>query len=456
MEEETRVSDHSVHRCRATRVRHVGERAVGGVPRIALAVLAMVAATVATPATARAAEAAEGYVVVLDADRDVVGDAFRLGRTGGFLAEDHYDTALAGFAAMLTPRQVARIEHSPGVAFVSRDIRIATASLTNLAPGESVPTGVRRIAAATNTQVRLAADVGVAVIDTGVDLESPDLRVRDGTSCIQKSKTANDDSGHGTHVAGTIGAQNSGSGTVGVAPGTQLYAVKVLDSSGAGRLRDLICGLDWVARNAARFGIRVVNLSLTAPGSSDRNCGRDNRDALHRAICGVVARNVVVVAAAGNGSSDVATSVPAAYPEVLAVSAIADSDGSPGGEGGQTSCAAIERDDTAATFSNFAVSVAEANHIIAAPGVCVASTTIGGEIRVASGTSFASPHVTAAVALCHSTGGVQGRCAGLTPLAAIREFMRIAAERPSTFGFDGDPGRPAFGRTYGYLVYGGP
>src|SRR5439155_24112460 len=130
-----------------------------------------------------------------------------------------------------------------------------------------------------------AASVNVAVIDSGIDLNySSELNAVNGKNCI-KPGNAQDDNGHGTHVAGTIAAKNTGKGIVGVAPGTKLYAVKVVNALGSGTTAQIICGIDWVTQNAATLNIKVANMSLGGDGSNDDNCGNSNADALHVAIC---------------------------------------------------------------------------------------------------------------------------------------------------------------------------
>src|SRR3990167_7109871 len=106
--------------------------------------------------------------------------------------------------------------------------------------------------------------IGVAVIDTGIDLTHPDLKANivANYSCIRGKKTGNDDNGHGSHVAGTIAAINNGTGVVGVAPEAKLVAVKVLNSAGSGSWSSVICGIDWVTANAGTFKIKVANMSL--------------------------------------------------------------------------------------------------------------------------------------------------------------------------------------------------
>jgi subtilisin family serine protease len=156
----------------------------------------------------------------------------------------------------------------------------------------------------------------------------------------------------------------------------------------------VICGVDYVTANADK--IEVANMSLGGSGTDDGNCGNSNNDALHTAICNSVAAGVTYVVAAGNDSSDASGFVPAAYDEVITVSALADFDGKTGGVGSST-CRSDE-DDTFANFSNYGADVD-----IVAPGVCINSTWKGGGYNTISGTSMASPHVAGGAALYKAT-----------------------------------------------------
>jgi len=332
-------------------------------------------------------------------------------------------------------------------------VTVSATGLDTLAGGETVPAGIRRVGAATATQAHAGSGVGVAVLDTGIDLANGDLTAVSGTNCVKPGTPATDDNGHGTHVAGTIAARNAGAGVVGVAPGTKLYAVKVLNSKATGTLSQILCGINWVTANAAALNIEVANMSLAGLGMNDNACGAANKDAEHKAICSSVAAGVTYVAAAGNGAANFANTVPAAYPEVLTVTAMSDSDGLAGGKGAALSCKKGEKDDGYATYSNFAVAAAEQAHAIAAPGTCVVSDAPGGKTAVYYGTSQAAPHVTGAAALCIDDAGVAGPCAGLTPAQIVQRLRSDAAASATlTNGFAGDPLRPVAGRFYGPLV----
>jgi subtilisin family serine protease len=356
--------------------------------------------------------AAEGvvkdwYLVVLDDAADPAAVASELGVRHGLALGHVYRHALRGFAAKIPPHRLAAIRNDPRVAFVQPDRVVRLAAQT-------LPTGIDRVDADRSPTARIdgldeRVDVDVAVLDTGIARDHPELNVVGGKACVGGS--SDDQHGHGTHVAGTIGALDNRSGVVGVAPGARLWAVRVLDRRGLGTTASVVCGLDFVTANART--IRVANLSLSGPGSDDGDCGDRSGDALHRAVCRAAAAGVTIVVAAGNDGADAKDSVPAAYDEVITVSALADSDGQPGGLGASTSYGA---DDTFATFSNYGADVD-----LAAPGVNVLSTYRGKRYATLSGTSMASPHVAGAAAL------YLARNPGATP-AEVRAALIAAGE----------------------------
>lgn len=256
---------------------------------------------------------------------------------------------------------------------------------------EKVPEGVVRIA---GTSPTATPNVDVAIIDTGTSKDHPDLNVVGGYDCIDPDIPYGvDGNGHGTHVGGTVGALLNGSGVVGVAPGANLYSVRVLDASGRGSTASVICGIDWVAGQADV--IDVANMSLGGAIEQLLPCG--GGDPLHDAVC-ILTERVPLVVAAGNSAEPITKVAPAAYPEVIAVSAMADYDGQGGGLAlaPGAACTASTPDDQFASFSNYG------DVAFAAPGVCVISTYVDSEgiYRYAwgSGTSMSSPHGTGCLA----------------------------------------------------------
>ena len=311
-----------------------------------------------------------------------------------------FEHLLAGFAAELTPGQVQALGADPDVAAVVPDEPI---SLTS----QSMPTGVARIGGRTSPAAKIdgvdeRVDADVAVVDTGIDASHPDLNVAGGMNCTTADPAAwGDGNGHGTHVAGTIAAKDNDIGVVGVAPGARLWAVRILASDGTGLLSWYICGLDWIAAqrdpsDGSRPLFEAVNMSVAKWGADDGACGALNADVLHAAICRLVGSGVTVVAAAANDSGPASKRVPAAYDEVITVSALADSDGRAGGLGGDKcwSWGGYDVDDTFADFSNYGPDVD-----LIAPGKCIWSTKTGNTYGWSSGTSMAAPHVTGAIAL---------------------------------------------------------
>jgi subtilisin len=320
----------------------------------------------------------------------------------GLTVLDTYRNALSGFAATMTPAVRNLLAADPLVASIQPDRPIRGTA-------QYVPYGITRVHADVSKTASIDAvdppriDVNVAVLDTGVDTGHDDLNVAGGYSCA-KGRSYDDHYGHGTHAAGTIGALDDRRGVVGVAPGARIFGVKVLDDEANGTTRELLCGIEWVTStrydNDSRNDIDVANLSLGGVGTDDGNCGKSDNDVLHQAICKSVEAGVTYVVAAGNEHEDASRLIPAAYSEVITVSAVADADGRSGGEGGSPACRADE-DDTLANFSNYG-SVVD----IAAPGVCIFSTMPkdaeigdGSGYGTLTGTSFAAPHVAGAAAL---------------------------------------------------------
>ena len=257
--------------------------------------------------------------------------------------------------------------------------------------------GINRVHAPAAWDVTEGAGVKVAIIDTGIDLNHPDLagKVDGGYSAITKTEKPEDyqdDNGHGTHVSGTVAALRDGKGVVGVAPKARLYAVKVLDADGSGNLSDVIDGIVWAAKN----GMQVANLSLGAPTDSA---------AMHNAVKFAKGMGLVLVVAAGNSGGSVG--FPGAYPEVITV-------------------AASDANDKIASFSSRGPQVK-----FIAPGVDIVSDKLGGGLISYNGTSMATPHVTGLAALAVSQGwtGLTGPDGVLTQLQkAAKPLPGLAVE----------------------------
>jgi len=352
------------------------------------------------------------------------------GESPGLAAKRHkaqskhvFTSAIRGYSASLSLVQVEKIRKDPNVLMVSLDMPVSALG-KQVSSTQTVPTGIRRI----NTDpafyngVDDLVNVDVAVIDTGIDTRHRDLNVVGGKNC-STGRNYTDGNGHGTHVAGTIAARDNNLGVAGVVPGARLHAVRVLDNNGSGTWSSVICGIDWVTANAAT--IEVANMSLGGPGGDSVNCGA-GVDALHMAVCNSVAAGITYVVAAGNDALLASTSVPAAYDEVITVSAYADFDGLSGGLGG-ASCYS-DQDDSFARFSNYGEDVD-----ISAPGVCILSTWTGNSYNTISGTSMASPHVAGAAALYKSQNPLAGPEQVKAAIQASRDTTPVSDDRDSVW-----------------------
>lgn len=351
------------------------------------------------------ARAADRYIVLFRDGVDADGEIGRLSR-GLDIRPDHaYNSTVRGFSARLNAHQLAVVEADPSVALVEADRVVQLEAQT-------LPTGVDRIDADLSPTARIdgldeGVDADIAIIDTGIQADHPDLSVAGGHNCINADPADwVDGNGHGTHVAGIAAARDNGIGVVGVAPGARLWAVRVFDSSGFSLLSWIVCGIDWVTSqrdpsDAGKPLFEAANMSLRDAGSNDGNCGFTNGDSEHQAICASVAAGTTYAVAAGNDRTDAGQWIPAAYPEVITVSALADFNGQPGG-GAPSTCSSFssaDSDDTFADFSNFGPAVD-----LIAPGKCIYSTystlkSTRTGYAVLSGTSMATPHVAGAIAL---------------------------------------------------------
>jgi subtilisin len=360
---------------------------------LSLSILVTFLFSLAMPGVALAgAPVGSSYIIVFKDSVDPNVEAPGLAKAYGLQTGFIYQHALKGMSANVPEGRLNALKHDPRVAYIVEDMERHVSD-------QQVPTGIQRIFANTNPQIAIngvddyRVDVDVAVIDTGVDLQHPDLNVQVGVNCYnwwpftaKCVSGGDDDHYHGTHVAGTIGALDNGIGVVGVAPGARIWPVKVLSSSGSGYSSQIIAGIDWVTAHAST--IEVANMSLGGSGFSQ---------AEYDAIQGAVNAGVAFAVAAGNDDADAKNYSPGGFNNVLSVSALADFDGIPGGLGVST-CRA-DQDDTLADFSNWGTEID-----VAAPGVCIYSTypIEQGSYGTISGTSMASPHAAGVLALLAS------------------------------------------------------
>lgn len=274
-----------------------------------------------------------------------------------------YTASVKGFAAKMPDEAAAHmLAANPLIASYEPDAIAyafgkpgAAAAYPCSAP--QTPWGVTRVGGAGDGTGRTAW-----VIDSGIDFEHPDLHVDTARSksFLPRKSSADDGNGHGTHVAGTIGALDNGCDVVGVAAGVTLVAVRVLDNSGSGSYSGVIKGIDYVALNGVKGD--VANMSLGGGYSATLNA----------AVETAAAKGILFALAAGNESADAATYSPASASgaNIYTVSA-------------------IDAADNFASFSNYGNPPVDC----AAPGVNVVSTRNGGGVTTYSGTSMAAPHV---------------------------------------------------------------
>lgn len=265
---------------------------------------------------------------------------------------------------------------------------------------QSIPTGVDRIDAerpqasssASESNTTSAGNdpvnATIGILDTGIDLDNPDLNVVENVSFVDWfSRSGDDVYGHGTHVAGIAAAKDNGMGVVGVAPGARLISIKVLNDIGSGTTQDILQGLAYVLENPDKFD--VINLSLGQTGVSS---------ALNNMISEIVDAGVPVVVSAGNSNLSARYHSPASAEDAITVSATYDGDGKCGALG-----PSYERGEQTITDDSFAP---YSNHgeivDIMAPGTLINSTIPGGGFEEKSGTSMAAPHVAGAIALYKS------------------------------------------------------
>ncbi len=405
--------------------------------------LVLLSSDSAIPVTGQEGDLEGRYLVTLRADASP-STSNRVTETFGIQPLTYYSEGIRGFAAIVPEHRLQALRDDPEVLAVEPDSIIRAA--IHESPFQTLPTGIDRI----DDDLYPGAGIGgaagpdingdVAVIDSGIDIDHPDLNVAGGvrfTGPACSGGSFDDDFFHGTHVAGTIAAKDDNRGVVGVAPGARLWAIKILDSTGSGFTSCAVAGFDWVTGRRREFNdgsldgdpginILVINASLGGPPSG----------ALCTAVSNAVARGILVATAAGNDGEDAATSGPGNCSKGLTVSAYADFDGVPGSFLDRTvsfsNCTETD-DDSFGCFSNFGSSVD-----LAAPGVEIVSTVPNGLYAWAGGTSMATPHVAGALLLYRLQGGYHEPTDGPV-VASSLVSAGWTQSQASTCGFTGDP-----------------
>ncbi len=254
----------------------------------------------------------------------------------------------------------------------------------------------------------------VCVIDTGIDYTHNSLgdcsntsflngqceKVIAGYDFVNNDNDAMDDNGHGTHCAGIIASNHPS--YRGIAPDSKLVAIKVLNSAGSGSTSDLISGIEWCTHNASRYNITVISMSLGTETTYTNYCDSEEA-ALTTAINNAIINNISVVAAAGNDYSATGIELPACIKNV-------------------TSVGATNNDDTLASYTN-------RNNItdLMAPGTSISSLYPTDTTAQLSGTSMATPHVSAAFALIRQYKQLESNI-NLTP-AQIQSALNSSGKR---------------------------
>jgi len=262
-----------------------------------------------------------------------------------------------GFIATMTSAQADALRHDESIEAVEPDRVISLGSCFTVVEPRLVTWNINRIG--------FGNGIGKTawIVDSGIDFDHPDLTVDQtrSRSFVEGQTSADDQNGHGTHVAGIIGAKNNTIGVLGVASGASLVSLRVLDKDGEGNLSYIIQALAYINTNA-NVG-DVVNMSVG---------GEEGSDILDQQVKNTAARGIYFAIAAGNENKLANLSSPARVnaQNVYTVSA-------------------VDSLDNFASFSNYGNDVVD----FAAPGVRILSTWIDNRYAYASGTSMAAPHV---------------------------------------------------------------
>ncbi len=271
-----------------------------------------------------------------------------------------YVIGVQGIAVTLNEEQLTKLKSDPNIQAIEPDqvikLDVSPGKTTEDSSGQTIPWGVARVGYGP------AVGKTVWIIDSGVDMTHPDLTV-DATRCksfLGDSTSAQDQNGHGTHVAGIIAANNNSIGVVGVAAGATVVALRTLDANGMGTMSNIIAAVDWVAGHAKQGD--VVNLSVGGLASGS----------LDGAVYLTSTLGIFFAIASGNQASSATDYSPARV----------------NGENIYT-VAAMDVNDMWASFSNYGMPPID----YCTPGVNIYSAYLNGGYATLTGTSMAAPHM---------------------------------------------------------------
>ncbi|MDP2743835.1 MAG: S8 family serine peptidase, partial [Dehalococcoidia bacterium] len=278
---------------------------------------------------------------------------------GGKIKRDYH--IVPTIAASIPKNKLDALRRNPKVTSVEED---TTVQIITGTPYQSIVP----ISTEAKTGQNKGRGVRVAVLDTGIDLAHPDLRVAGNVTFVDGTTNGDDDNGHGTMVAGVIAALDNGAGVTGVAPEVELYSVKVVNQNGIALMSAILSGIEWAVDN----NMQIINMSfgefLNGP------------PALITALEKAYQAGIVLVAGAGNMGDQGIIFSPAIYEPVIAVGA-------------------TDNNETRASFSSTGQDLE-----LMAPGVDIQSAIRGGGYGSGSGTSFSAPYVAGVAALLIASG----------------------------------------------------
>jgi subtilisin family serine protease len=284
-------------------------------------------------------------------------DVLSVNQISSTAMKQSFNGAMGGFVAALSEPEAQRLQNDPAIEYVEPDRIIALSTCFTIVEPRLITWNINKVGYGDGTGKT------AWILDTGIDFDHPDLNVdvNRSRSFLNGVNSADDEHGHGTHVAGIIGAKNNSIGVLGVASGANLVSLRVLNEEGVGTLSAIIQALNYVSANA-RAG-DVVNMSIGEEEASD---------VLDLQVKNTAAKGILIAIAAGNDGEAANLYSPgrANAPNIFTVSA-------------------TDSLDRFASFSNYGNDVVD----YAAPGVRILSTYKDGKYAKMSGTSMAAPHV---------------------------------------------------------------